>query len=297
MRSTPQDPVAVVGAAGFLGRAFLQRLHESGRAHASFTRNMPLVKDGLLAKEAHEVRSVVWLASSINPLVAEANPELVDSDLQTLRETLSGLQQLSDPPRFILLSSGGTVYGHSSAPPHREADEPHPSSAYGHAKLAMENIALDYLDDCSVVRVANAYGPGQPVARGQGVIAHWLRAIRRAEPVRVFGDTRTTRDYVYAADVADALGRLCDVETAPRVVNIGSGDPTSLSELLDIVLRAVDQERVLVEYASGRSFDVPASYLDTSVARTVLGWQTNTDLQQGIALTWDTVSNFGDTQP
>jgi UDP-glucose 4-epimerase len=158
-------------------------------------------------------------------------------------------------------------------------------------------MALEQLPGTVVARVANAYGPGQPVARGQGVIAHWLRALRRDEPLKVYGDPGTVRDYIFAEDVADALVGIVDAIDPPRVLNIGSGTGTSLATLLHSLIRVADQDLVSVEYLANRSFDVPASYLDVALARTSIGWQAKVSLEEGLVRCWAAVSRFGDPLP
>ena len=292
--NTNNGTIAVVGAAGFLGRSLVTALKLDARPYVAFTRSTPLVTGHQLSSDAHGASAVVWLASSINPLVAESNPELVASDLRVLEETVAVLRNSGSGARFVLVSSGGSVYGDRRQPPYRESDPATPASAYGAAKLAMEQMVLTALPNAVVLRIANAYGPGQPIAPGQGVIAHWMRAIRRNEPVRVFGDTRTTRDYVYANDVADGLLSACDATTPAATVNIGSGVPTSLADLLHLVLRVVDRDRVMVEYVSARMFDVSASYLDITNARDTLMWKPTTELVDGLTRTWEAVLRYGD---
>lgn len=297
MTSTHLDgggKIAVVGAAGFIGRSVVTALKQAERPYVAFTRSTPLIAGGSLSGDAEGISAVIWLASSINPLVAESNPELVASDLRVLQETSARLRDEAPDARFVLVSSGGSVYGDQRQPPYRETDPTAPASAYGAAKLAMEHIVLETSPDAVVLRIANAYGPGQPIAPGQGVIAHWMRAIRRNEPVRVFGDTRTTRDYVFANDVAEGLISACDAPAPSAIVNIGSGAPTSLADLLHLILRVVDRDRVMVEYVSARMFDVSASYLDITSARETLTWKPTTNLMDGLSRTWQSVLRYGD---
>lgn len=288
-------PLAVVGAAGFLGRSLIRNLDAQGRTYQSFTRSRPIVASGADSRAVLEACStVVWMASSINPLVAESDPELAEADVASLQQLTASLLALKDPPRLVLLSSGGTIYGPGNTPPHRETDEPKPGNAYGRAKLRLEGVVRTNLDDYVIARVANAFGPGQPVARGQGVIAHWLRSLRRRESLRVYGDPATVRDYVFADDIADALLAIADAEAPPNVLNVGSGIGTSLADLLHELLRVVNLQSVSVEYAASRSFDVPASYLDMQLAQTSLGWTAKTTLRQGLEMSWDAVAKFGD---
>lgn len=284
-------PTAVVGAAGFLGSALVHTLHAAGVPVAMFTRKTPFLTDsgspddGLVA-----ARTVFWLASSINPAIAEIEPGRVYEDRETFLSLLRVLERLADPPKVILVSSGGTVYDPAIPPPHREDSPARPRGAYGRAKLDLERLlhgAALGPGRAVVVRVSNAYGPGQPATSGQGVIAHWLRALSAGDPITIFGDPATTRDYVYVDDVAAALvavhrhpGRL------PPVLNVGSGTPTSLAALADLVRTAAGSDAPILREPA-RGFDVPHSWLDVRLAADMVGWRQGTTLPVGVAAAWD----------
>jgi len=243
-------------------------------------------------------QTAFWLATSINPKIAEESPEAVAADHVAFTAFMAALRDLADPPRVVLLSSGGTVYDDVDLPPYNEDSSTNPISAYGRAKLALERHLRDGPDGSVVVRVANAYGPGQPVANGQGVVAHWLRAARRGEHLRIFGNPLMERDYVYVQDVAEALLAVhrC-AGSLPRVINVGSGVPTSLKVLADAVLAVVGDPALRVDMQKGRCFDVRRTWLDISRARAVLGWAPHTSLHDGLRAAWSSVSRLGDPLP
>ncbi len=101
------------------------------------------------------------------------------------------------------------------------------------------------------------------------------------QPIEIWGDGSVVRDYVYIGDVVDALIRVISHDGPQRVFNIGSGIGTSLNELVRI-LQEVTGQTIACRYVAGRNFDVPASVLDISRARTVLGWQPRIALREGI---------------
>lgn len=287
----------MVGAAGFLGRALVEALRCTPYQVSTFTRSQPCYyPDGSVAEGAAAAGTVFWLASQINPQVAQDHPELVAADSQVLREFLSAIAASAVPPMVVLVSSGGTVYGTSSPPPYSEQSRAAPTSAYGRAKLALEVMLAERAPGRAVVlRVANAYGPGQPVGRGQGVVAHWLRAARRGESLRLLGDPATTRDYIYVDDVARAcIAVQAAPASLPPVINVGSGQPTTLRELAETVVRVVGDPRVQLVVEPARSFDAPHTWLDVSLARDALGWRPQTTLDQGVAAAWAAVRRLGD---
>lgn len=277
-------PAAVVGAGGFIGRALVAGLGERGvpalplgRRELGAPRELAALLDG--------VGTVFWSASSITPAVAETEPHRIDDDRHALRGFLDVLATAAPAARLVYLSSGGTVYG-SGTPPYTEDSPTRTTSAYGRAKLAMESDVLRRWSAPTVVRISNAYGPGQPAAPGQGVVGHWLRALARREPIRVFGDLRTVRDYLYIGDLVDALVRIHASDDVPELLNLGSGVPTSLADVLATVRELRDAPDVEVELLGSRSFDLDAVWLDVSAARRVLGWEPRTRLADGVAAAW-----------
>jgi UDP-glucose 4-epimerase len=282
-----------VGASGFLGTALVRRLTGAGVPVEAYTRTRPLPgAQGGQAEAAARSRTVFWLAATVNPAVAEERPDLVEMDQCAFEAALQPLQASDDPPRVVLVSSGGTVYDPSHPPPYAESSPVRATTAYGRSKLALEQ-ALHASDLPSgrriVVRVANAYGPGQQARRGQGVVAHWLSAAADGGPLVLIGDEDTVRDYVYIDDIVDALVaiHLADGELPP-ILNVGSGRGTTLGELAQTVLDVVGDHSLTLDVRPARRFDVPRTWLDTTLAERTLGWRPKTSLRDGVEATWRT---------
>jgi UDP-glucose 4-epimerase len=276
--------VAVIGSRGFLGRATVRALGRAGVPVQEYTRDRSFLdRDGRIASDIGGVRTVVWLVSSINPRVAEESPDLIGRDRAAMEALIEGLQQLDAPPRVVNLSSGGTVYDTAATPPYDEAAPTGPTGAYGKAKLMFEGLLVDSGLPSTSLRLSNAYGPGQPTRPGQGVVAHWLAAAVAGRPLHIFGDGDAVRDFVFVDDVAAAIVAACASEHVPPVVNVGSGQPTRLRELAEIVLAAVADPALEITLDPGRTFDVARTWLDVSLARTALGWMPRTTLTEGVA--------------
>src|SRR6185312_9578769 len=102
------------------------------------------------------------------------------------------------------------VYGDAKTVPITEAEPCAPLSAYGADKLGCElhaRIATHVHGIPTVgLRFFNVYGPRQdPASPYSGVISIFCNRIRRGEPIDVFGDGGQTRDFVFVADVVNAL--------------------------------------------------------------------------------------------
>lgn len=182
--------------------------------------------------------------------------------------------------RVIFLSSGGTVYGPDVMTPTNETAPTNPISAYGIGKLAVEKylglfhhlFGLDY----RVLRVANPFGPYQLPNRGQGFIAQAIQCALDHEPIEIWGDGSIVRDYIYVADVANAVVRSLLHRGDERVFNIGSNVGLSLLDVISSIEHVVDKP-FDITFLGSRPVDVQCSILDTSRAETSLGWKPQTD--------------------
>jgi UDP-glucose 4-epimerase len=278
--------VAVVGAAGFLGAAVVSAMADAGFNAGAFTLDRPLFSGGVVDAEAADVRTVVWCASRTNPRLASERPELVERDRGDLAEALAQFASWDRPPRVIAFSSGGTVYGPPDVPPFVETMEPAPVNEYGAAKVDLERQLAGSMLQTVALRVANAYGPGQRPAPGQGVLAHWMEAVLSGGEVHLYGDPSSTRDYVYVDDIAQAVVAAHRADAPPSVVNIGSGVPTTLDRLLESLEFAVAPARFDTVRHPARATDTEHSSLDATLARDALGWSPTVRLDAGVAKMW-----------
>ena len=290
MRHSPENRAAVIGAGGFIGSTLTRRLHEAGVEVDRYTRSASFVgPDGRLDERLACVQSVFWLAGSIRPATAGDRPAVVEADRSVLARLIDGLGELQSPARLITVSSGGTVYDTSQPAPYHEESPLRPVNAYGRAMLDIEGLVHEWGRSC-VLRVSNAYGPGQRARHGQGVIAHWLNAVVAGDPVHLVGSDQVARDYVYIEDVVDALVAVSAADAVPPVVNIGSGQPTTLAELVRLLSAAVAPRAVRIRQEPARAFDSPSTWLDISLARRQLGWEPRTSLTTGLEQTWHSMN-------
>jgi UDP-glucose 4-epimerase len=277
--------VAVIGSNGFFGRALVDTLNAAGTSVVEFPSARPfLCSDGSSADELAGAETVCYLASRINPAIAERDPDAAFAHIATLEGLLYALHDSGK--RLIYPSSGGTVYDTDQEPPYAETSPLKPIGRFGSTKIEIEQLLRGTPGIESVaMRISNAYGPGQPTGTGLGVIAHWLAAAAEGEPLRIFGAPETTRDFIYIDDVCDAFLRAISSKAPPFIVNIGLGTPTTLAEVAEIISDIVDGIEVVHE--PDRGFDVSRSWLDIGRAKETLGWEPTVQLREGITRTWE----------
>ena len=234
------------------------------------------------------VRHVVFCAGTTTPADSVASHESSDPSvdlLPTVLEAIRGRPGIG----ITYLSSGGTVYGHAIRSPIDEAHPTDPIVPYGAAKLAGERHLARYRQDWGVqgrvLRCANVYGERQRADRNQGIVAVFLDRLRRSLPLVVAGDGSVVRDYLYARDLAAAIVALIELDEGPDVINVGSGQGTSVSELVQL-MEEVTGLRARTEHTPSRSFDVRHNVLDISRLRATIPFDP-VPLRSGLERTWD----------
>ena len=234
------------------------------------------------------VTHVIWAISSLMPGESDQDPE---RDMRLMMSTLlPTLDVVAARPgtTFVLVSSGGTVYGRPSVVPTPEHASTDPIGAYGITRLAAEKFALRHADlrhgPVRIARVANVYGPGQSANRGQGIVAAALDHVEAGTSMRMFGDGSVRRDFIHIADAAHYLAQYALASDAPSVLNVGSGTSVSIAEVVDLV-RRITGEPLAVDHAPAREFDVPHVELDVTTLRSLFPGAC-IPLEVGIAATW-----------
>ncbi|MHA6667355.1 NAD-dependent epimerase/dehydratase family protein [Homoserinimonas sp. A447] len=115
---------------------------------------------------------------------------------------------------LFVASSAGGVYGGSRGAPFHEFSQARPLGHYGTAKLAIEEAARVSSESiglrCLVGRISNLYGPGQSLAKPQGLISHLCLASLTRRPLSVFVPLDTLRDYHFVDDCADLIIASCE---------------------------------------------------------------------------------------
>ncbi|HEY75765.1 MAG TPA: SDR family oxidoreductase [Thermoflexia bacterium] len=188
--------------------------------------------------------------------------------------------------RFVFASSAA-VYGDHDDLPLREDLPPRPLSPYAASKVAGEALCRAYYASYAlptvVLRFFNVYGPRQdPHSPYSGVISIFVDRMRRGLPPVVYGDGRQTRDFVYVADVVEAVLRAAEREEAVgEVFNVAGGRQTSVLELIQ-VLNCLLNTRLEPSFALPRVGEVRYSQADVRRAREKLGWEVRIELQRGL---------------
>ncbi len=199
-------------------------------------------------------------------------------------------------PRLVFASSM-TVYGNPTTVPTPESEPPDPESFYGVTKYAAERYVqltgersdVDSKLQVTSLRMFNVFGPRQSLSNPyQGVLAIFLGNILRGEPITIHGDGEQSRDFVYIDDVVRAwIACLEDSRSVGKVLNVGSGAPTTVNQLCDAVLAQFGQTKDSAEIgrAPAQQGDVRVSAADISAIQETIDWGPRVSFEEGMRKT------------
>ncbi|MBI2383232.1 MAG: SDR family NAD(P)-dependent oxidoreductase [Gammaproteobacteria bacterium] len=189
--------------------------------------------------------------------------------------------------RFVYVSSS-EVYGTAQTAPMSEQHPLWPMTVYGAAKLAGERYTdaywRTYRYPTTVVRPFNAFGPRSHHECDSGeVIPKFLLRALCGSPLLVHGDGRQTRDFTFVADTAAGIiACATSPHTLGETINLGSGREISINDLANAVAAVVGSGDLSIEHGPDRPGDVRRLLADVSKARTLVGFQAQVGIEEGM---------------
>jgi UDP-glucose 4-epimerase len=223
-----------------------------------------------------------------------------DPDFDVSSNVLGTIRMLDEAvkakvKRFIFISSGGTVYGVPSIIPIPENHPTNPICSYGITKLTIEKYLRLYyqihgLNTCSI-RLSNPYGEYQRVDSIQGAITVFCYKAITGQTIHIWGDGSVQRDFIYISDVIDAVVKIIDCPISGDEINIGTGKPVSLNEIIDNIENLL-AKKIKRQYTAARTFDIPINSLDISYAKEKLRWEPKITIHDGLDRTIRWINSY-----
>ncbi len=232
---------------------------------------------------------IIHLAANTGVPVSVEKPRLdMECNVNGTFNMLEGARQ-QHVKRFVFASSGAPA-GEVEPPIHEELP-PHPVSPYGASKLAGEGYCSAYFKSFGVetvaLRFSNVYGPGS--THKSSVAAKFIKQALAGETLVIYGDGTQTRDFIYIDDLINALVLAATKpDIGGETFQIATSRETTLDEITELLIQAFEKQgidRPKVEKREPRLGDVKRNFSDTSKARSVLGWQADTQLSFGLQKT------------
>lgn len=193
--------------------------------------------------------------------------------------------RLQGVKKFIFASSGATIG--EATPPIHEEQATRPVSPYGASKLAGEAYCSAYYRTFGLKTVAlrfgNAYGP-RSKHKGS-VVAKFFKQALADKPLMINGDGNQTRDFIYIADLVQAIVLASNADCGGEVFQIATHKESTINELARKMKELIEREtgkKVALIYREPLPADVRRNYSDISKAKSILGFQPRYSLEQGL---------------
>lgn len=290
----------VTGASGFIGRRLVEKLLAAG-VEVSALDAVHEAPHGVAATYCGDLTDSAFVRGA----VGRAAPEYVfhlaavrarSADVSAFRGaiqvnllgSLSLLEACTELPDLKMAVLVGTAeeYG-AAAAPYREGEREQPVSAYSYSKLAMTELALALHRlhglPAAVLRPSVAYGPGQ--APDMFISALVAALVRGDRFPMTLGEQ--TRDFVYVDDVVSALMSAAVTPAASgHIVNVACGEQVRIADVARLAERLAGVNGLVeigaVPYREGEALEYG---VDATLARELLGWKAETELEDGLRAT------------
>lgn len=303
--------ILITGGAGFIGSHLADRLLKEGHQVLSIDnfddyydrsvkmRNIReqlaspryrLVEADIRNRKAMKRILSVWRPDQVVHLAAKAGvrPSLEHPD-KYVDVNIKGTENLlhasveSGVSRFVFASSS-SVYGTNTKVPFSETDPIlQPASPYGATKAAGEALCNSY-HHCFGIPVAalrffTVYGPRQ---RPDLAVHQFVGKIHRGEPITLFGDGSSSRDYTFVDDIVTGIcGAMHFPNCGYEVFNLGNSTPVRLHELVSTIEEAMGK-KALIEWKPMQTGDVPQTWADLDKSGKLIGYKPQTDFRTGV---------------
>ena len=301
--------VLITGAAGFLGSHLTDRFLSDGHSVVgldNFITGNPDNIAHLIGHERfefvrHNISTYTYVAGKLDGVLHFASPaspvDYLEHPIATLKVGALGTHNAlglakAKGARFFLASTS-EVYGDPQVHPQPESYWGHvnpvgPRGCYDEAKRFAEAMTMAYHRyhgiDTRIVRIFNTYGPRMRPRDGR-VVSNFIVQALTGEPLTIYGDGNQTRSFCYVSDEVEGLYRLfMNGDSDPT--NIGNPNEFTVRQLAELVVELTGTRSQIVSRPLPTD-DPKVRQPDITRARTMLGWEPQVALRDGVLRTID----------
>lgn len=308
--------ILITGGCGFIGSNLIEHFTAADDVNITVFDNESLGKREHIAEfDVHfihgDIQDQAALAAAIESMDTvihlAADTRVLDSIKDPLKNfeinvvgsfNLLSLSRDLGVERIVSASTGGAILGEAPAPVHEDLVA-RPLAPYGASKLAVEGycsaFAGAYGMDIMSLRFSNVYGP-RSYHKGS-VVAHFFKQILSGEDLVIYGDGRQVRDYIFVKDLCAGIHQAL-VAGKSGVFQLGTGKPTELNELIDLMQETIgDFAKISVRHEGARQGEIHKTWCDISKARRELNFDPGTSLNDGLLKTWQWFLTTGGKSP
>lgn len=286
--------ILITGASGYIGRHLINSLSQENIRIRVFTRRSKPVdladiewQQGDVCHLGSVQEAVQGCTSAVHlaclPLGLSFQNPLSDFQVNALG-TLNVLYAArAAGVKQVIYASTAQVYGFTERLPMAEDDLPQPASPYAASKLCGEYLCTTFARcyglNTTILRLFNVYGPALDGSERNTVESLFVQRVRQGLPPIIKGDPNQGRDFIHVHDVVCAI-RLALDKTGNGIINIGTGQMTTLVELAELIIKLTGAKlKPLIESQEVQPLRIQA---DTRKAKERLGFQAEITLTSGL---------------
>lgn len=284
--------ILVTGCSGFIGKAILEEYHSNlfGIDLSDIISDINFFKGDIRDSEFLEkvfannsIDVVIHLAAKAGVRPSLLNPlEYVSTNVGGTVNILNYMQKYNVPK--IVFASSSSVYGNSDILPFKEDMQNFVQiSPYACSKKTAEEFIKTYSKLYGIkavcLRFFTVYGPNQ---REDLAIHKFAKSILNEQPITMYGDGNSTRDYTYITDIVDGIKRAVEYDkTDFEIINLGSSHPIALKDMISTLEKALGKQAKIIQLPM-QAGDVMNTYADISKAKELLGYEPKVSFEEGI---------------
>lgn len=188
----------------------------------------------------------------------------------------------------LVFSSSSSVYGNKNGKLLETENCDNPISPYAVSKRAVEMLNYNYHINSNFnvvnLRLFTVYGKNQ---RPDLVLYKFINLISNNQPIEIYGNADTTRDYTYIDDIVNAfISSIEFLKTSDsnvyEIINIGNDNPISLQQLIDLITKTTKRNDIKIVETKFVKGEVTNTHADIDKARRLLNYKPNITIDYGI---------------
>lgn len=284
----------ITGSAGFIGFHLTNFLSKNGwrvigmdnLLHPCKAKTEVIYADVRYSQDIEplikKVDVVFHLAAQISVDKSISNPE--ETFDINVKGTINILEACKKYKKKLVFASSSEVYGTALTEKMSETHPLNPQSPYAASKAAADLICFSYIKtynmDVSILRNFNTFGPFQNDDSYGGVIAIFTRRALTGEPLKIFGDGKQERDYIWIDDALQGYKIAASHNLKGKPLNIGSGKTISINKLAKLIVRLTESSSKII-HTKERAGEVRRLRADISFAKS-LGFKPETHFEKNL---------------